>query len=75
MNAVDPQRNADYARDYNRGWKSGTSGASGALDRADARREPEAWYDGYLDAATGREKWHIPNCPAHHNGTGGCGVA
>lgn len=34
----------------------------GALDRADQRGEPEAWYDGYLDAAAGREKWHLRDC-------------
>jgi hypothetical protein len=60
---------------YTRGWKAGHGEGSGYLDRADARREPDAWYDGYEDAAAGREKWHRLNCAAHHNGPGGCGEA
>ncbi len=53
----------EYRRDYQRGWRS--SAGQGSLDRADARREPEAWYDGYLDYAAGREKWHRLHCPNH----------
>jgi hypothetical protein len=62
-------------KDYTRGWRSGLYSTGMALDNADARGEPEAWYDGYMDAAAGRAKWHIPNCPAHHNHDGGCGQA
>jgi hypothetical protein len=52
-----------YKRDYERGWRS-TAG----LDRADAdgRSDNEAWMDGYLDQAAGREKWHMLNCPDHN---------
>jgi hypothetical protein len=57
---------------YNAGQRSAISGADGCLERADARGEVAAWYDGYMDAATGREKWHTPLCPAHYNGDGGC---
>ena len=60
----------DYDRDaYNRGYRSTN------LDGGDARGEPDEWYDGYMDAACGREKWHRPLCEHHHNGEGGCGWA
>jgi hypothetical protein len=61
--------------DYERGWRTGLRAADGSLERADGRGEPDAWYHGYLDAAAGREKWHIPRCAVHHNGPGGCGQA
>lgn len=59
-----------YKRDYKRGWR--TSARVGSLDRADAdgRSDNEAWMDGYLDYAAGREMFHIPNCPNHDT----CGV-
>lgn len=63
MTTMTPQ----YRAAYNRGWKTSERASDGALDRADSRGEPDAWYDGYLDSATGREKWHIPNCPDHGN--------
>lgn len=65
---------AEYRKAYKRGWASAQRGIGG-LDRADARNEVDAWYDGYLDAAAGREKWHLRDCEAHHNNDGGCGVA
>lgn len=46
----------DYAKHYNRGWAAGNRGGD-VLDKADSRGEPEAWYDGYHDAAGGRPKW------------------
>lgn len=71
----------EFDRDaYNRGWRSAWS--EGALDRADARRESDEWYQGYHDSAHGtRGKWHLPLCeglfgPEHHdNREGGCGRA
>lgn len=62
-------------KSYNRGWQAGHRAADMALDRADDRGEPEPWYDGYLDAAAGRDKWHSRYCENHHNGEGGCGQA
>ena len=52
----------DYNKDYQRGWASGSKG--GVLDRADAdgRSAIRAWMDGFLDAATGRTKWHLRDC-------------
>lgn len=44
-----------YRVDYNRGWRAGGRGTG--LEAADARGEPEAWYDGYHDRAAGRLKW------------------
>lgn len=54
-----------YRKAYNRGWKSANT--YGSLDRADAdgRSSDVAWMDGYLDNATGREKWHLLFCPDH----------
>lgn len=46
--------------DYNRGWRTSiyATGERGSpLDAADARHEVNEWYDGYMDAAVGREKW------------------
>jgi hypothetical protein len=67
----------NYDRDsYNRGWRSSLDATVGLpLELADARGECSEWYDGYTDAATGRQKWHIPLCLHHHNGEGGCGYA
>ena len=56
----------EYRAAYNRGWRASATTTGGALDRADARREPDAWYDGYLDHAAGREKWHLLHCPDHN---------
>jgi hypothetical protein len=56
-----------YRSRYERGWRySGRAGAT--LDHLDATRAPEAAYDGYLDRAAGREKWHLAwctGCPDH----------
>ena len=50
-----------YKTDYRRGWAAQKREACGngncfntALDRADARNEKDAWYDGYMDRATSR---------------------
>lgn len=48
---------ADYRHDYLLGWEASKRGAEGALERADDRNVSHAWYDGYLDFATGRDKW------------------
>lgn len=60
----------DYRRDYERGWRYSNSGLTGnpSLDHLDAKGASEAEYDGYLDAAASREKWHLAfcdNCPEH----------
>lgn len=56
---------AQYRKDYNRGWRY--SARVCTLDAADAdgRSGNDAWMDGYLDYAAGREQYHIPNCPSH----------
>lgn len=45
-----------YSKDYERGWRAASRG-DGQLDKADARGEVPAWYDGYHDRAAGRSKW------------------
>lgn len=52
-----PPLSREYARDYQAGYVAGERGSEGALERADARGASHAWYDGYHDAAAGREKW------------------
>jgi hypothetical protein len=52
---------ADYKHWYAKGWRYSVS-PTATLDHLDAIRAPDAMYDGYLDRAAGREKWHLPNC-------------
>ena len=46
----------EYRKHYGRGWATSSRATEGALDRADMKGEPEAWYDGYSDHAVGRPK-------------------
>lgn len=55
---IDPK----VLRDYRNGWRVSVNVADGALERADARGVSDAWYDGYSDAACGREKYHRLFC-------------
>lgn len=73
---------ATYRKAYRLGWAA--SGRASDLDGAESRyirrhqptaQELEAWTDGWLDYAAGREKWHLLYCERHDNGEGGCGVA
>ena len=50
---------AQYKRDYERGWKASKNGGDG-LERADDRQESEAWYDGWSDYSVDRPKWDTP---------------
>jgi len=54
--------NANAKDDYRRGWAASARASDGALDRADSRGEPDAWYDGYLDNAVGRPMYHTLAC-------------
>ena len=67
------KRSAEYLAAYERGWKSGQSASYRKIEAADRRDEPGGWYDGYADASDGRERGHLIDCSAHHNGPGGCG--
>ena len=59
----------EYNRDYQKGWAASMRLSDGALDRADQRGVSHAWYDGYMDNAAGREKWHLRStCPAINGG-------
>lgn len=61
-----------YEEAYAKGWASSARG--GSLERCedrfsgDVRVGPgalDAWMDGWLDYAAGREKWHLRDCPDH----------
>jgi len=63
-----------YRKDYNRGWRYSET-ANANLDTADSKgwTDSNAWMDGYLDLAAGRDKWHTPNCPTHGDANNTCG--
>ena len=51
---------------YRAGWQASIragEGVEGVLDRADGRGVPNAWYDGYMDYACDRMKYHNLTCP------------
>jgi hypothetical protein len=50
-----------YRADYERGWRY-SSRETATLDHLDAKNASDAEYDGYLDYAAGREKWHLLRC-------------
>jgi hypothetical protein len=52
----------EYRRWYERGWRYSSTSPNATLEHGDRMNAPDAWYDGYLDAAAGREKWHLANC-------------
>jgi len=54
---------------YVRGWAASVRHAEGALERADDRGEIGAWYDGYLDYAADRPKWHTLRCLSDNHDT------
>jgi hypothetical protein len=68
-----------YNGHYSRGWRASQNPGSGygpsPLERADDRNEPRAWYDGYLDYATGRPKFHSRDCRAPEHDAGSCTLA
>jgi len=51
-----------YRKEYSNGWKAGLRGGSRAWENGTAT---DAYEDGYLDAAAGREKWHLTHCTNH----------
>lgn len=56
-----PAELARYKADYERGWRySGRQTAS--LDHLDNTGARDAVYDGYLDYAASRDKWHLMHC-------------
>lgn len=54
----------EYRAAYEKGWRY-SARPTATLDHGDAIRAPDAWYDGYLDLAGGREKWHRLHCDNH----------
>ena len=56
----------EYKANYNRGWRTDQGAKEfGGLERADARGEPDSWYEGYEDSAAHRNKWHSLYCENH----------
>lgn len=62
---------AAYQREYEKGWRC-TNFEDGPFQTGTGS---DAFEDGYLDQAAGREKWHLARCPNHDNTPDGCGVA
>lgn len=73
---------AEYRKHYNKGWRA--SGGTLYLDDAEERfaerhgvdlgsPEHNAWLDGWLDYAAGRDKYHLETCEKHGNAEGECG--
>ena len=58
---VDCSDTPDYRKWYERGWRY-SHRETATLDHGDSMGYPDAWYDGYHDWASGREKWHFLNC-------------
>lgn len=63
-----------YEQSYESGWRS-TYGDPTPRTMYRKGFSPDAFNDGYLDAAAGRAKFHRRDCTAHHNDEGGCGEA
>jgi hypothetical protein len=55
---------AAYMRGYNRGWRH-SSTANASLDNCPPGAVGWAWEDGYLDYASGRDKYHLRDCRSH----------
>lgn len=76
MSRGEPVDIIGYKAAYNRGWRH-SSTVSASLDNnpypwtprvianATSNALNDAWEDGYLDYATGREKWHLMHCKDH----------
>jgi len=58
----------EYRAEYRKGWRYShreTARLDGTYNRS------EAWMDGYLDFAAGRDMWHLLRCRDHaHCGEG-----
>lgn len=60
-----------YNQAYEKGWRA-SNRPDHDLDSAEARfrrrygdAQWDAWLDGWMDVACGREKWHLRDCPNH----------
>ncbi len=60
-----PDELARYKADYERGWRYSSTSPDPSLDHLDRKGARDAEYDGYLDAAASRDKWHLLRCPDH----------
>lgn len=59
-----------YRSDYERGWRYSQTDVC-SLDHLDRTGAPDAAYDGYMDFATDRPKWHSLICFAAETGNHG----
>lgn len=58
---------------YRKGWKrSATVGSISEFADTLPSDAHDAWMDGYLDNATGRDMWHLWECREHANTATGC---
>jgi hypothetical protein len=57
----------EYKREYNKGWAGGRRAQDTPPRAWENGTSSDAYDDGYLDAAAGRSKWHLTNCPDHEN--------
>jgi hypothetical protein len=70
----------EYRKHYNRGWRTSERAAywsgegNSPLERGDLRGEPGSWYDGYMDHAVDRPKWHSLTCPSDEHEQPGCSL-
>ena len=71
-----PENRRHYSRGYAASGRRPTqielNGGPSQLERADDRGEPSAWYDGYMDYATDRPKFHSLECPTTEHDQPGC---
>jgi hypothetical protein len=51
-----------YRADYTWGWRY-SARPTATLDHLDSINATDAAYDGYMDRACNREKWHFLYCP------------
>lgn len=65
-----------YHREYDKGWRDSGNPRLSERGPWHMGTSTDAYDDGYLDRAAGREKWHLTRCPLHDNGVpGGCNEA
>lgn len=56
---------AAYVREYRNGFAAGSRSTISDDTKWNSGQSSDAWDDGYLDAAAGRERWHLTYCPTH----------
>lgn len=63
----DKKLSKDFKYWYNKGWTYSSTAKNPTLEQGDRKGYPDAWYNGYLDFAAGRDKWTTTYTrPGHH---------